>query len=571
MHLPLGVSDFKTLIEYKNPITKEGYLYVDKSLFIKAIIGDSIPVIILTRPRRFGKTLNISMLNYFFAAEVDGNSTKEIFNNLEISKDPQCMEHQGKYPVVSISFKDLKQPNLELCLEKIGSIIAEIYRKHRFIFDLTKISKDDIKYIDKILTEQASRIQLEGSIKRLLELLRKYYKVKPILLIDEYDTPLQEAYLKRYYNDLILFFRNFLSAPLKDENNLNRAILTGILRVSKESLFSGLSNVKVYSVLQEQYANYFGFTEQEVNMLVSKSKLTTNLITTKKWYNGYNFGGTTIYNPWSIIECLNEGGKLKSYWVNTSGNELIKNLIIKSSSNIQAKITNLIAGDVIQEYIDEHAVFSDLNESLSAVWSLLLMSGYLKYISSQDRGRHYLCELALPNKEVESFYISMIEEWLTGDRGFNWYIEFLSDLKEGKVKQFEEKLQILIEDTLSFHDVNKKSQESFYHGLMLAFVTGLKRTHTVSSNKESGLGRYDIALIPKDIKKLGILMEFKAIASTYATHLENIALEALMQIKESKYIIELKTKGINNILIMGIAFSGKVIKIVAEKYDFLLT
>ena len=259
MQLPIGVSDFRELIDYKNPISGEGHLFVDKSLLIREILDDSSKVIVFTRPRRFGKTLNLSMLQHFWSAEVSGQSTKELFNGLKIAQDPICMRQQGKDPVVFISFKDIKQPNLEFCIEKIGSIIAGAYRQHRKELESDQISEDDKAYVKSVLDQKISNVNLESAIKRLLELLFKYYNTKPILLIDEYDTPIQEAYLRGYYEELVPFFRNFLSEPLKDDNLLKRAVLTGILRVSKESFFSGLNNVKVYSVLNKKYSNCFAW------------------------------------------------------------------------------------------------------------------------------------------------------------------------------------------------------------------------------------------------------------------------------------------------------------------------
>jgi hypothetical protein len=563
MHLPVGVSDFRKLIEYKDPLGK-GYLYVDKTNFIKEIIYDLSEVIVFTRPRRFGKTLNLSMLQHFFSAYVNGASTKELFTGLNINQDPTCLQQQGQYPVIFISFKDIKQPNFEFCIEKIGSVIAATYRKYEKELSSDKMSNHDKIYIKSILDQNISQVNLESSIKRLLELLFKYYNIKPILLIDEYDTPIQEAYLRGYYDQLIPFFKNFLSEPLKDENLLKRAVLTGILRVSKESLFSGLNNVKIYSILNKKYSNYFGFTENETNKLINTAKLATNLTQTKEWYNGYNFAGETIYNPYSIIEFIKEEGRLRAYWINTSSNELIKSLIINSSNNIKTSIESLIAGHTVREYVDEHVIFSDIKNNPGALWSLLLMSGYLKYTSYEDQDRGYICDLCLPNNEIESFYISVIREWISGDRGFVWYQDFLNNLAEGKVEEFASKLQILIDETLSFRDVTKKSQESFYHGLMLAFVSGLKDTHFISSNKESGQGLYDVAIIPKDCNKLGIIMEFKAIHNELK--LEKAAKEALLQIKTSKYFIELKSKGINSICLMGISFSKKAIQIVSENF-----
>ena len=562
MHLPVGVSDFRELIECKDP-AKVGYLYVDKTAFIKEIIYDLTKVIVLTRPRRFGKTLNLSMLQYFFATEVEGQSTKGIFDNLEISNDPECMEHQGKYPAVLISFKDIKEPNFELCLGNIGSVMASVYRQHRTVLESEKAPKDDLDYIEVILTGKANRIQLQDGIKRLLELLSKCYNEKPILLIDEYDTPLQEAYLNGYYEELIAFFRNFLSKPLKDYSLLNRAVLTGILRVSKESLFSGLSNVEIYSILHQKYSNYFGFTEEETNELLAKAQMSENLGQAKEWYNGYIFGGTTIYNPWSIIKFIKNGGDVAPYWIHTSGNELIREILIKSDLKTTEKISQLIAGHTIKETIDEHIVFKDLEKNQAAIWSLFLMTGYLKAITVKvNADGDEECEIAIPNKEIESLYKRIVREWLSGSRGIVWYQNLWSVLTVGKVKEFESSLQDILIEMASYYDTGEKTQEIFYQGLMLGIVCGLKDHYEIRANRESGTGRYDLALIPKDPKNFGIVMEFKAIDDQL--NLIDEAKKALNQIKKLKYDTELRTRGITTIYSMGIAFSGKTVKIVAD-------
>ncbi len=563
MHLPVGVSNFKDLITHKDP-KQQGYLYIDKTNFIKEIIYDLTPVIVLTRPRRFGKTLNLSMLHYFWAAEVEGEATKGLFEELNISKDLSCMEQQGKYPVVFITLKDVKQPNFELAIKKIAVIMAATYRKYRNIFESSKITKDDLDYVNAILEQKVDRVNLENSIKRLLELLFKYYKKQPILLIDEYDTPIQEGYLKGYYQELIEFFRNFLSEPLKDDNLLKRSVLTGILRVSKESFFSGLNNVKVYSVLNKKYSNYFGFTEQETNELLAISKLPADLAKTKEWYNGYNFSGTIIYNPYSVISFIKEEGKIFPYWINTSGNELIRQLLTTSELATQDKIGQLIKGETIKEIVDEHIVFQDLKENRAAIWGLFFMSGYLKVLSSEFAEYGNICELAIPNKEVEFLYKQVFREWLSGNRGIIWYQELLAALTFGKVEEFERKLQNAIVEMTSFHDTSKTKQEVFYQGLMLGILSGLKDNYEIRSNRESGYGRYDLLIIPKDLNKLGIVMEFKAINHDNDVNLREAAKEALLQIKTSEYITELTARGINNVCLMGIAFSGKSIKIISE-------
>ena len=562
MHLPVGTSNFKKLIKYKDP-NGVGYLFIDKSLLIKEIIYDLTEVIVLTRPRRFGKTLNLSMLHHFWASAVEGEETKGLFDGLNISKDLNCMEYQGKYPVIFITFKDLKQPDFDSCVKKLKDLIAKTYRSHRTVFESSNIAKDDLNYIEAVLEQTIDPVILESALQRLLEILHKHYNKKPILLIDEYDTPLQEAYLRGYYDELIPFFRNFLSAPLKDENNLQRAILTGILRVSKESLFSGLSNVETYSILDSNYAEYFGFTEIEVNELLTKAKMLENLGQAKEWYNGYIFGGTTIYNPWSIIKFIKSEGEIGPYWIHTSGNELIKELLIKSDWQTKEKISQLIKGHNIKETIDEHIVFKDLEKNQGSIWSLFLMTGYLKAITVNMNPYGYEeCALAIPNKEIGSLYTRIIQEWLSGSRGIAWYQNLWSVLAAGKMEEFEKGLQEILLEMASYHDTGENTQEIFYQGLMLGIVCGLKDHYEIKANRESGTGRYDLALIPKDPKNLGIVMEFKAIDDKL--NLINEAKKALIQIKKLKYDTELRSRGIVNIYSMGIAFSGKAVKVVAE-------
>lgn len=561
MQLPIGVSNFRKLIEYKSPISNEGYSFVDKSLLIRELLDDLTEVIVFTRPRRFGKTLNLSMLQHFFAAEVTGQPTKGLFASLKIAKDAICMQQQGQYPVIFISFKDIKQPNFKFCIEKIGSIIAATYRKHEKELNSDKMSENDKSYIKSILEQTISHVNLESSIHRLLELLFKYYNTKPILLIDEYDTPIQEAYLRGYYEELIPFFRNFLSEPLKDDNLLKRAVLTGILRVSKESLFSGLSSVEIYSILHKKYADYFGFTENETNELLNKAKLSV-INEAKEWYNGYNFAGTTIYNPLSIVKFIKEEGKIGPYWINTSGNELIRQLLTTSEIETQDKFGQLIAGGTIKEVVDEHIVFQDLKENRAAIWGLFFMSGYLKVLSLEFGEYGNICELAIPNKEVEFLYKQIFREWLSGNRGIIWYQELLASLIAGKTEEFERKLQKAIIEMASYHDTSKTTQEVFYQGLMLGILSGLKDNYEIRSNRESGYGRYDLLIIPKDPNKLGIVMEFKAVDNELK--LADAANEALLQIKTSEYITELTARGINNVCLMGIGFSGKAIKIISE-------
>jgi hypothetical protein len=572
LNLPVGISNFREVVEYKNPLGK-GFLFVDKSLFIKEIIYDTSKTIVFTRPRRFGKTLNLSMLYNFFSGEVYGRPTKHLFKNLKISQDADCFSRQGQHPVIFITLKDVRYADMASCVDKFKLIISEVYKEFIPALQLDQPNNRDQQYIESIINRTASNADLEYALFKLSKILYEYYGQKPMLLIDEYDTPIQQSYLIGYYDQLILFMKNFLGSSLKDNPFIEKSVLTGILRISRESLFSGLNNVSVYSVLDKKYGQYFGFTEQETNELIEKTGLSPNLQQTKNWYNGYNFGGVTIYNPWSIIEFLRNEGRLTAYWINTSSNDIVKNLITNAHYNIQEDLQQLLAGRTIKKIISDHIVFNDLTTNREVIWGLLLMAGYLKHISVEyDELGHKLCELKLPNREVENFYGSTVAQWLAINQDLGWYREFLADLTTGRVAAFEEKLQTLIEESLSFHDVTKKSQEAFYHGLMLGLVVGLRDPHIINSNKESGQGRYDVAIIPKDNSQLGIILEFKAVqlSSTVEareTQLATAAQQALQQINQSKYVTDLHNHGVGNICAMGVAFSSKVVKVIAADSD----
>ena len=569
MLLPIGIDNFRELITSKTPKNPQGLVYVDKSLLISDVIEDSAKVIVLLRPRRFGKTLNLSMLQHFFAAEVDGQPTAGLFDGLAIAKEPAYMDYQGKSPVIFITFKDVKVDNFAAFLGKIKDILAEAFLAHEHIFATAKLTDYDRNYIKQVLGEKIDQSILEDSLKKLTRILYQHYGVKPILLLDEYDTPLQAAYLSGYYPEAVAFLRNLFSAGLKGNNFLYKAVLTGILRVAKESLFSGLSNVEIYSFLDKEYSQYFGFTQEEVNDLLGRAQLNAKSDQVKAWYNGYNAGGITIYNPWSIIHFIKKQGDLRAYWVNTSDNELVKKLIVQSPVRFQERMATLLTGNTIWEHIDENIVFNSLGdgsletqEARDAVWSMLLLSGYVTWVTGQGSGLDRQYQLRIPNREVTGFYSYVVKGWLIGNRELSWYNKVLASLSEGKISIFEQELQVWVTETLSYHDVTRYTQESFYHGMLLAFIAGLKDSHVIKSNKESGDGRYDIALIPKDSNKLGIIIELKAVPNLEG--LEKVAREALEQIKNHQYVAELKAHGISKKVLLGIACAGKKIKIVTE-------
>ena len=550
--LPMGCEDFRTLIDEK-------FLFVDKTLLIKELIDDGTTVSLITRPRRFGKTLNLSMLHYFFAEKVANNLTKGLFNDLRISKaGEQYMAYQGQYPVIFISFKQLEADTYEGMLSDLQQLMSRIYKTHLELLDSPRLVEEQKNDYKKIISSQADEAYLKVALFNLTEYLYMHYQKKVIVLIDEYDAPIQAGYFNNYYEKAIKMMRSLLGNCLKTNPYLKRAVLTGITRVSKESLFSGLNNIAVYSLLNRQYKDHFGFTEKEVNRLACKMGYQNKLSEMKAWYNGYEIGGTTLYNPWSIISCMKNEGLLQNYWLNTSGNELVKKLLINSSIEFKQDFESLLRGKSIHKFIREDMVFSDLedkaNESL--IWSLFLVSGYLKIVnfSEELEDEGFYCELSIPNREIHCLYCLLIKTWLRGEQKPEWYKEFIENLLVGKTENFEADLKIILENIVSSHDV---ANEKFYHGLVLGFLSTLKN-YEIKSNRESGRGRYDIAVIPNDSQALGLLFELKNIKKTAsnATLIKQTK-KALQQIDDKNYVAEFKQRGIRKVLKIALVFKGK--------------
>ena len=396
--LPMGCEDFRTLIDKK-------LLFIDKTLLIKELIDDEgATVSLITRPRRFGKTLNLSMLHYFFAEKVKDHPTKDLFNGLKISHaGKRYMAHQGQYPVIFLTFKELKAKTYQGMLSDLQRLMSRTYNRYSELLNssyLTAEQKSDFKTITSC---QADESHLKVALFNLTEYLYAHYKKEVIVLIDEYDTSIQTGYMKDYYEDAVEIIRGLLSACLKTNDYVERAVLTGITRVSKESLFSGLNNIAVYSLLNKQYKDYFGFTEKEVNMLICKMGYQDKLTEMQAWYNGYEIGGTTLYNPWSIISCMKNDGLLQSYWINTSGNELIKKLLINSSLKFKQDFELLLRGKTIRKSIREDVVFGDLETNESLIWSLFFVAGYLKIVDNSDDSDKRRV-LRIPNKEIHEYY-----------------------------------------------------------------------------------------------------------------------------------------------------------------------
>ena len=554
MKLPIGISDFKELI-------KGEYQFTDKSLLLKEVINDSAKVILITRPRRFGKTLNLSMLYYFF--QQNNIEEENLFENLLISEDQEfCKKHQNQYPVIFLSFKDVKKSTYTAAYEDFVRLIRDLYSQHRYLLEDEVLYEDEKVIFITILNQQAVQRDIESAIKQLTVYITRKFNKSPIILIDEYDTPIQEAYLSSYYQEMMDLMRSMLGQALKDNSCLGRAVITGITRVSQESLFSGLNHLKVYSLLREKYGQYFGFTEEEVIKLIKDTKQKVSLNAIKEWYNGYQLGKHILYNPWSIINCLDNEGKLQPYWLNTSSNTLIIQLLSKAKPIIKQQFEALLQGEIIEQPLSESLIFQDIETEIEALWSLLLYAGYLKVLSSQLKGSRLIAKIAIPNKEVGFIYDKIVEQWFSRAISIESYDNFIQSIAEGNMDKFKMYITSYIMQTGSYFDFNSNTSEQIFHVFILGLVVGLRDRYNIHSNKESGLGRFDVICVPKDKEERAILLEFKV--SDTAELLIEKAKEALLQIKEKQYIELLKQQEIKSVLAIGLAFYGKQMELIYE-------
>ena len=543
--LPIGITDFKEIIE-------SNCYYMDKTQWIEELLQDGAKVKLFTRPRRFGKTLNMSMLQYFWDIEKKEENRK-LFQGLYIETSPYFVE-QGKYPVIYISLKDLKCGTWEEMLGEIQFFVSELFYSYQFL--LKDLNEFDVPFFKNIIMKKANLSELSNSLKLLSRILKEYYQQKVVILIDEYDTPIVSAYEQGYYEKAISFFRNFYSAALKDNVNLQLGVMTGILRVAKEGIFSGLNNLAVYSILEEKYSSSFGLTETEVEKALEYYQLKHNLREVKEWYDGYLFGKTEIYNPWSILNYISNQ-KLEAYWVNTSNNFLIYDLLEKSNRNLFEELEIVFQGKEIQKTLEYSFSFQDMKNP-QEIWQLLVHSGYLKI--EKELGNHRYA-LKIPNQEIYSFFERSFLNRFLG--GADYFHDMILALKKGDVKLFEKRLQEILQSNVSYYDVGK--EEKYYHNLVLGMILSLSKEYEIHSNVESGYGRYDISIEPKDKRKTGFILEFKVAKSE--EELEKKAKEALEQIEIKKYDTEMRKRGIFNILKLGFAFCGKKVKIIAEFFE----
>jgi hypothetical protein len=556
MKLPIGISDFQKLIVGE-------YQFADKTLFIKDIIEEGSDVILITRPRRFGKTLNLSMLYYFL--QTNPSQKKNLFTGLKISKDLDfCREHQNKYPVIFVSFKAIKYSNFADALSGIKELLRKLYEEHCYLLEGTLLSEAEKVIFDKIRNKTTKDIADIGyAIANLVLYVKRHYDQLPILLIDEYDTPLHSAYVADYYDDMIDIIRLMLGEALKDNTPLSQAIITGITRVAKESIFSGVNNLAVYSLLNKQYGQYFGLTEMEVKVMLPKDG-SIAIEPIKDWYNGYQIGDYKLYNPWSIINCLNNDGALIPYWVNTSDNSLVYRMIEDAKPMVKIRFENLIQGKTERQILSDNLTFGYLNNDENAIWTLLVHTGYLNVISSDLDARGRLnAVISIPNKEVMSIYEDLVERWfMLTKQASNYYEELIGSLVNGDVIGFKEHVAEYISESGSYFDFGKNTPERVFHVFMLGLLVGLRSKYEISSNKEAGSGRYDIIFVPKDKNKNGILLEFK-IAKT-SQELLSKAEEALKQIKDKQYTQIFVKHAVGNVLAIGMAFCGKELELLHE-------
>ena len=538
--LAIGLSDFKHLIE-------EDFYYFDKTKFIEEVIKDGSQVKLFARPRRFGKTLNMSMLKYFFDIE-NKEENKKIFKDLYIEKT-EAFKEQGQYPVIFLSLKDLKALTWEQMEKAIKSAISRLFSEYKYL--LNDLDKFDTLAFENILLKNTELEDLKEALKFLTRILYEKYNKKVVVLIDEYDSPLVSAYINGYYEKAKDFFKTFYSTVLKDNSYLQMGVLTGIIRVIKAGIFSDLNNLSTYTILSDVYTDSYGLTEEEVEKSLKYYGIEQEISNVKDWYDGYKFGDSEVYNPWSILNFL-QYKELRAYWVDTSGNDLINDVLKKITKNTIEALERLFNGEGLKQNISGT---SDLSKLLSEdeLWELMLFSGYLTVEEKIDQ-KNYV--LRLPNKEIKELFRDTFLEKYFGRGSKLLYL--MEALTENRIDEYEERLQEILLTSVSYNDT-KKGNEAFYHGLIMGMGLYLEGEYITKSNIESGLGRYDFVIEPKNKTKRAFIMEFKATDSI--ENLEEISKEALRQIEDKKYDVSLKQNGVKDITYLGIAFCGKQIKI----------
>ncbi|MFI3214070.1 MAG: AAA family ATPase [Eubacteriales bacterium] len=550
--LPIGIENFEKLIEQK-------YYYVDKTLLIQKLLDYKAEVTLFTRPRRFGKSLNLSMLQCFF--EKTEKDRSHLFHGLKIEEaGNEYREHMGKYPVIMLSFKEAKQDDFSVAYYTICEAIAEEFQRHSQILNLDVMTEKEKESYTMIMNKAAEYKVMLSSVKFLTRCLERAYGEKVIVLIDEYDVPLENSHFKGFYNDMIGFIRGILSAALKTNNALEMAIMTGCLRISKESIFTGLNNPKIVSIENKMYGEYFGFTEREVaDMLVYYNQQDRQEVITE-WYNGYLFGVTKVYNPWSLISYMDElqSGEIerpKPYWANTSSNNIVRELLEKSDATTKIELEELMAGGIIKKQIHEDITYADIYASMDNLWNFLYFTGYLKKVSEETKDDTAYAVLQISNKEVMDIYKNHILGWVTKQIEQADFTKLYEATLTGDTATMEEEIGRILWETVSYYDTaNSKAGESFYHGLLVGIYAGLK-DYQMLSNRESGNGRPDFVIKGPVYKRKAYIFEFKI--AEKPQKLAEAAIEALEQIEEREYKEGLLAEGYEDITVYGVGFFKK--------------
>lgn len=552
LRLPIGSTNYKEVCTQ--------YYYLDKTLLIKDILDDGAKILLLTRPRRFGKTLNMDMLRTFF--EKTPEDTSVYFKNKNIWQQGEAYtREQGKYPVIYLSLKDIKSSDWETAFGLLKLVIASEFSRHRELDDSTKITEEDSSFYKKIINGTAAKEDYMLSLRRLSQMLQAYYELPVVIIIDEYDTPIQEGYVNGYYEQSVEFIRNFFSAALKDNSYVKLSVMTGILRVAKESIFSGLNNVRVYSVLDKRFSSYFGFTSAEVQTMAEYYEAEAKLPEIKQWYDGYRFGETEIYNPWSVINYFANDCEAEPYWVQTSANLTIREIIKNLDEAACEQLRELLNGETVQSVVETNIIYPSLRDTTTNIFGFLLLTGYLKAVKTMKLEGVNICELAIPNKEVKTVYrreiLALLEKGRSGDT-INKLQLYLITKNSG---QLQAALRKFLLEAVSFYD---GLQENYYQGLLLGMTGMFTNDYYPLSNRESGEGRYDIQLTPKTQGLPGIIIEIKAAKEASEEQLKKLAEQALEQIEEKRYDTELRRQGIGTIYKYGIAFCGKKVEIATK-------